>query len=89
MTFDKEYFQQIFRIIMVTNLAPILANLYLAMFNVTGGAKKEMYTRLETKMAKMFFEIHRRWFWYYGGYKKGCPILDKPVQWFKKNNKNR
>ena len=31
MTFDKEYFQQIFGIIMGTNLAPILANLYLAM----------------------------------------------------------
>ena len=31
MTFDKEYFRQIFGIIMGTNLAPILANLYLAM----------------------------------------------------------
>jgi hypothetical protein len=31
MTFDKEYFQQIFGIIMGTNLAPILANLYMAM----------------------------------------------------------
>ena len=31
MTFDKEYFQQIFGIIMGTNLAPILANLHLAM----------------------------------------------------------
>ena len=31
MSFDKEYFQQIFGIIMGTNLAPILANLYLAM----------------------------------------------------------
>ena len=31
MTFDKEYFQQIFGIIMGTNLAPILANIYLAM----------------------------------------------------------
>ena len=31
MTFDKEYFQQIFGIIMGTNLAPILANLDLAM----------------------------------------------------------
>jgi len=31
MTFDKEYFQQIFGIIMGTNLAPILANLCLAM----------------------------------------------------------
>ena len=31
MTFDKEYFQQMFGMIMGTNLAPILANLYLAM----------------------------------------------------------
>ena len=31
MTFDKEYFRKIFGIIMGTNLAPILANLYLAM----------------------------------------------------------
>ena len=31
MTFDKEYFQQFFGIIMGTNLALILANLYLAM----------------------------------------------------------
>ena len=31
MSFNKEYFQQIFGIIMGTNLAPILANLYLAM----------------------------------------------------------
>ena len=30
MTFDREYFQEIFGIIMGTNLAPILANLYLA-----------------------------------------------------------
>ena len=28
MSFDKEYFQQFFGIIMGTNLAPILANLY-------------------------------------------------------------
>ena len=31
MTFDREYFQQIFGIIMGTNLDPILANLYEAM----------------------------------------------------------
>ena len=30
MSFDKEYFQQIFGIIMGTSLGPILANLYLA-----------------------------------------------------------
>ena len=31
MTFDKEYFQQFFGIIIGTNLAPILADLYLTM----------------------------------------------------------
>ena len=30
MAFDREYFQQVFGIIMDTNLATILANLYLA-----------------------------------------------------------
>ena len=30
MTFDGEYFQQIFGIIMGTNVAPILANIYMA-----------------------------------------------------------
>ena len=30
MTFNGEYFQQIFRVIMGTNVAPILANIYLA-----------------------------------------------------------
>ena len=30
MTFDGEYFQQIFGVIMGTNVAPILANLYMA-----------------------------------------------------------
>ena len=30
MAFNREYFQQIFRVIMGTNVAPILANIYLA-----------------------------------------------------------
>ena len=30
MTFDGEYFQQIFGVIMGTNVAPILANIYMA-----------------------------------------------------------
>ena len=30
MTFNGEYFQQIFGVIMGTNVAPILANIYLA-----------------------------------------------------------
>ena len=40
MTFDREYFQQIFGIIMGTNLAPILASLFLALFQEE--LKKEM-----------------------------------------------
>ena len=31
MSFEKEYFQQIFDIIMGTNVGPILANIYMAM----------------------------------------------------------
>ena len=47
MTFDKEYFQQIFEIKMGTNLAPILANLYMAMlqedgFGIMEGTKKDV-----------------------------------------------
>ena len=30
MTFDREYFQQFFRVIMETNFAPILANIYVS-----------------------------------------------------------
>ena len=41
-TFEREYFQQIFGIIIGTNLTPILANLYLAMLKK--GIKKEMWT---------------------------------------------
>ena len=43
MTFDKEYFQQIFGIIMGTNLAPILANLAIFSY-ATRGIKKQMQT---------------------------------------------
>ena len=42
MTFDREYFQQFFGIIMGTNLAPILVNLYSAMLQEE--LKKEMHT---------------------------------------------
>ena len=47
MTFNEEYFQQIFGVIMGTNEAAILANIYLARLesycwkNVTKGNKKE------------------------------------------------
>ena len=39
MTFDGEYFQQIFRLIMWTNVAPILTNIYLAMLENESKAK--------------------------------------------------
>ena len=42
MSFDKGYFQQIFGIIMCTNLAPILANLYPAILQER--IKKAMWT---------------------------------------------
>ena len=47
MTFDKEYFQQIFGIIMGTNLAPILANLYLAMLQEELKKKCKYDTKLK------------------------------------------
>ena len=52
MTFDKEYFQQIFGIIMGTNLAPILANLYLAIFQEE--LKKKCIHDFKLKWAKRF-----------------------------------
>ena len=57
MTFDKEYFQQIFGIIMGTNLAPILANLYLAMLQEE--LKKKCVHDKKTEMAHHFSKIHR------------------------------
>ena len=52
MTFDKEYFQQIFGIIMGTNLAPILANLYLAMLQEE--LKKKCANDQKLKWPKLF-----------------------------------
>ena len=78
MTFDKEYFQQIFGIIMGTNLAPILANLYLAMLQEE--LKKKCVNDQKLKWPKLFFAFHRRWIWNHGRLKKRCRILDKPIQ---------
>ena len=75
MTFDKEYFQQIFGIIMGTNLAPILANLYLAMLQEE--LKKKCTHDFKLKWPKLFLRFI------------DDQIFGKPIQWFKKNNKNR
>ena len=55
MTFDKEYFQQIFGIIMGTNLAPILANLYLAMLQEE--LKKKCVNDRKLKWPKLFLRF--------------------------------
>ena len=57
MTFEKEYFQQIFGRIMGTNLAPILANLYLAMLQEE--LQKKCVNDQKLKWPKLFFEIYR------------------------------
>ena len=70
MTFDKEYFQQIFGIIMGTNLAPILAHLYLAMLQEE--LKKKCIHDKKTQMAHRFPTIYRRWVWNHGRKKGSC-----------------
>ena len=55
MTFDKEYFQQFFGIIMGTNLAPILANLYLAMLQEE--LKKKCVNDQKLKWPKLFLRF--------------------------------
>jgi len=56
MTFDKEYLQQFFGIIMGTNLAPILANLYLAILQEK--LKKKCIHDKKNKMASSLPKIH-------------------------------
>ena len=55
MTFDREYFQQIFGIIMGTNIAPIIANLYLAMLQEE--LKKKSGYDLKSKWSKHFLRF--------------------------------
>ena len=55
MTFDKEYFRQIFGIIMGTNLAPILGNLYLAMLQEE--LKNKCKHDLNLKWPKLFIKL--------------------------------
>ena len=55
MTFDKEYSQQIFGIIMGTNIAPILANLYLAMLQEE--LKKKCANDQKLKWPKLFLRF--------------------------------
>ena len=87
MTFDREYFQQFFGILMGTNLAPILANLYLAMLQEE--VKEKCGHDLKLKWPEFFLRFSRRWFRNYGSLEKRCRILDKPIQWYKKNNQYR
>jgi len=68
LTFDKEYFQQIFGIIMGTNLAPILANLYLAMLQEELKSKCKHDTKL--KWPKLFLRFIDDGFGIFEGTKK-------------------
>ena len=74
MTFDKEYFQQIFGIIMGTNLALILANLYLAMLQEE--LKKKCANDHKIKWPKPFLRFIDDGFGIMEGSKKRCRILD-------------
>ena len=86
MEFDKEYFQQIFGIIMGTNLAPILANLYLAMLQEELKKKCKHDTKL--KWPSLFLRFIDDGFGSMEGTKK-CRILDLSIQQSKRNHKNR
>ena len=55
MMFDKEYFQQFFGIIMGTHLAPILANLYLAMLQEE--LKNQCKLDVNLKWPKLFLRF--------------------------------
>ena len=77
MTFDKEYFQQIFGIIMGTNQAPILDNLYLAMLQEELKSKCKHDANL--KWPKRFLRFIDDGFGIIEGTKKKCRILDKPI----------
>ena len=77
MTFDGEYFQQFFGIIMGTNLDPILANLCLEMLQKE--LKKKCGHDFKLKWPKRFFRFIDDGFGIMEGTKKGCRILDKPI----------
>ena len=52
MTFDGEYFQQIFGVIMGTNVAPILANIYMAKLEML--LKEKCKTDIKLKWPILF-----------------------------------
>ena len=52
MTFDGEYFQQIFGVIMGTNIAPILANIYIAKLEML--LKEKCKTDIKLKWPTLF-----------------------------------
>ena len=56
MEFRDEYFQQFFGIIMGTNVAPILANLYFAKLEKKSEGKNQTWSKSD--MAKSFQMIH-------------------------------
>jgi hypothetical protein len=69
MRFDKEYSQQIFGIIMGANLAPILANIHMAMFENELRNKRVCDPKLKWPIPLkrfiddgfgIFFVVHRR-----------------------------
>ena len=72
MTSDKEYFRQIFGIIMGTNLAPILANLYLAM--VQEELKNKCKHDEKLKWPKLFLRFIDDGFGIFEGAKKTSNI---------------
>jgi hypothetical protein len=83
---NREYFQQIFGIIMGTNLAPILANLYLAMFQEELKKKcvhdKKLNGQFSSKDSLMMV-------WHHKWKKTRRRILGKSIQHPTENNKNR
>ena len=70
MTFDREYFQQIFGIIMGINLAPILSNLYLAMLQEE--LKRKHVHDFKLKWPKRFLRFIDNGFDILEGTKKKC-----------------
>ena len=76
-SFDKEYFQQFFGIIMGIDLAPILAHLYWAMLQEE--LKKKCAHDKKLKWPLLFQRFIGDGFGIIVGTKKKCQILDKPI----------
>jgi len=76
MTFDGKYFQQIFGLIMGTNVAPILTNIYMAML------ENELKAKCKTD-PKLIWPIlfKRYWWWPKEIEKTSLNLLDSKIQW--------